>query len=82
MSHSPEWDFFLSKFKLIAISHCACIARSHSLCAVSFAHTHFRQDLKEIDVPTLIIHGDDDKRVPIETGSDRTAGMIRNSIYK
>ncbi len=33
-------------------------------------------------VPTLIIHGDDDKTVPIESSSERTAKMIPNAEYK
>ncbi|MBC7829475.1 MAG: alpha/beta hydrolase [Chitinophagaceae bacterium] len=58
------------------------LPRATKLCAVSFAHTDFRQDLKKIDIPTLIIHGDDDKTVPIEVSSDLTAGIIANSVYK
>lgn len=56
-------------------------ARSTKQCALSFANTDFREDLKKIDVPTLIIHGDEDKTVPIAQSSDRTALMIPNSQY-
>jgi pimeloyl-ACP methyl ester carboxylesterase len=56
-------------------------ARSTKQCALSFANTDFREDLKKINVPTLIIHGDDDKTVPIEASSDRTAQMIADSEY-
>jgi non-heme chloroperoxidase len=51
-------------------------------CANSFSSTDFRDDLKKIKVPTLIIHGTDDKTVPIEASSDRTAKMITGAIYK
>lgn len=50
-------------------------------CVDSFSMTDFREDIKKIDVPTLIIHGDADKIVPIKAGSDRTARMIAGSHY-
>jgi len=34
-------------------------------CIKAFSETDFTEDLKKIDVPTLIIHGDDDQVVPI-----------------
>ncbi len=49
--------------------------------AVSFSSTDFRQDLPRINVPTLIIHGTDDKIVPIEVSSDRTAEMMPDATY-
>ena len=45
-------------------------------CAKSFSATDFRNDIKKIKVPTLIIHGDSDKVVPFENSSERTANMI------
>lgn len=56
-------------------------ARSTEQCALSFAQTDFREDVKKINVPTLIIHGDADKTVPIGASSDRTAKMIAASEY-
>jgi len=56
-------------------------ARSTQQCAVSFAETDFRNDIKAIDVPVLVIHGDADKTVPIEASSERTAKMIRDCRY-
>jgi len=50
-------------------------------CAESFAQTDFRGDLKNIDVPVLVIHGDADKTVPIEASGERTAKMIPNCDY-
>jgi non-heme chloroperoxidase len=50
-------------------------------CAVAFAQTDFRADLPQMNVPTLIIHGDADKTVPIEVSSDRSAQMIPNCQY-
>jgi non-heme chloroperoxidase len=56
-------------------------ARSTQQCAISFSQTDFRDDIVNIDVPVLIIHGDDDKTVPIEASSQRTAAMLPQSIY-
>lgn len=51
-------------------------------CAISFANTDFRNDVADINVPTLIIHGDDDKIVPLEASSNRTAKMIKGAHFK
>jgi non-heme chloroperoxidase len=56
-------------------------ARSTQQCAISFSQTDFRDDIVNINVPVLIIHGDDDKTVPIEASSQRTAAMLPQSIY-
>jgi pimeloyl-ACP methyl ester carboxylesterase len=61
-----------------------CLMSSHKAtvdCVRSFSQTDFRNDLKMINVPTLIIHGDDDKTVPIEASGDRTAQMLPNAKY-
>ncbi len=50
-------------------------------CMKSFAFTDFRQDAANINVPTLIIHGDADKTVPIETSGQRAAELIKNNQF-
>jgi pimeloyl-ACP methyl ester carboxylesterase len=50
-------------------------------CVKAFSETDFREDIKMIDVPTLIIHGDDDKTVPIEASGNRTSMMLPNAKY-
>ncbi|AUD02521.1 alpha/beta fold hydrolase [Spirosoma pollinicola] len=50
-------------------------------CAKSFAQTDFRDDLAQIQVPALIIHGDADKTVPIEASGERTANALPNASY-
>lgn len=50
--------------------------------AVSFSATDFRDDVPKINVPTLVIHGTEDKTVPIEASSDRTIGMLPQGTYK
>lgn len=57
-------------------------ARAQQECATAFASTDFRNDLSAITVPTLIIHGDKDKTVPIDASSARTAKLIAGAKYK
>ncbi|MGO4763211.1 alpha/beta hydrolase [Cupriavidus sp. 2KB_3] len=45
----------------------------------AFSETDFTEDLKKIDVPTLIIHGDDDQIVPIDTAGRASAKLVKNS---
>ncbi|THH39864.1 alpha/beta fold hydrolase [Neolewinella litorea] len=47
----------------------------------AFGKTDFRNDLKKFTVPTLIIHGEEDKIVPVEVGGDATHEMLPNAIY-
>ncbi len=47
----------------------------------AFAKTDFRNDLKKVTVPTLIIHGEDDKIVPIGVGGDATHELLPKAIY-
>jgi non-heme chloroperoxidase len=42
----------------------------------AFSATDMRDDLKKFDVPTLVIHGDDDQVVPFEVGGKASAAMI------
>ena len=55
--------------------------RATKQCAIAFAQTDFRQDMQAINVPTLVIHGDADKTVPIDASGARTAKMIPGSQY-
>lgn len=51
----------------------------------AFSETDFRDDLKKFDVPTLIVHGDDDQIVPIEVSAIPAHEMIKGSqliVYK
>jgi len=51
-------------------------------CIKAFSETDFTDDLKKIDVPTLIIHGDDDQIVPIATTAVLAAKLVRKSVLK
>ena len=48
-------------------------------CIVAFGTTDFRQDLKKLTVPTLIVHGDADRIVPLEISGQLAHGMIPGS---
>jgi len=52
--------------------------RSELECIKAFSETDFTSDLKKIDVPTLIIHGDDDQIVPIETTAKLAVKLIKD----
>ena len=45
----------------------------------AFSETDFREDLKKITVPTLIVHGSDDQIVPIEISGNLTAKIVRHA---
>ena len=54
-------------------------------CIKAFSETDFTEDLKRIDIPTLIIHGDDDQIVPIANTAMLASKLIKKSklkIYK
>ena len=50
-----------------------------SLACVPTWHEDFRQDVARIDVPTLVIHGDDDRIVPIGASGQRTAKLVKGA---
>ncbi len=56
--------------------------RATQQCALAFASTDFRSDVKAITIPTLIIHGDDDQTVPIKVSGNRTAQMMPDAQYE
>ena len=51
----------------------------------AFSATDFRGDLAKFDIPTLVIHGDDDQIVPIDTSGKASAALIKDAkliVYK
>lgn len=48
----------------------------------AFSETDFNEDLKKFDVPTLIMHGDDDQVVPVAASALRSAKIVRNAVLK
>jgi len=51
-------------------------------CIQAFSETDFTKDLEKIDVPTLILHGDDDQIVPIAASALRSAKIVRGAQLK
>ena len=51
-------------------------------CIKAFSETDFTIDLKKFDVPTLIMHGDDDQIVPIGASALLSAKIIKNAMLK
>ena len=57
------------------------LAGCHS-CVKVFSETDQTEDLKKIDVPTLIIHGDDDQIVPVANSALLTAKLVKEATLK
>ncbi|HEX8670152.1 MAG TPA: alpha/beta hydrolase [Allosphingosinicella sp.] len=51
-------------------------------CIRVFSETDFTEDLKRFDVPTLLLHGDDDQIVPIAVGAYRSVKLIPGATLK
>jgi non-heme chloroperoxidase len=54
-------------------------------CIKAFSETDFTEDLKAFDVPTLVLHGDDDQIVPIGAAAMQSSKIIKNArlvVYK
>ncbi|SDX24026.1 non-heme chloroperoxidase [Collimonas sp. OK242] len=48
-------------------------------CIKQFSETDFTEDLKKMDMPTLIVHGSDDQIVPIDTSGKASAKIVKNA---
>lgn len=51
-------------------------------CIRAFSETDFTEDLRKFDVPTLILHGDDDQIVPIQAAGIASAKLVRGARLK
>ncbi|MGY6025409.1 alpha/beta fold hydrolase [Streptomyces spinosirectus] len=51
-------------------------------CVKAFSETDTTEDLKKVDVPTLIVHGDDDQIVPIVAAGDKSSKIVKGAQYK
>ncbi|SAL67174.1 chloroperoxidase [Caballeronia udeis] len=54
----------------------------HYACIREFSEVDYTEDLKKFDVPTLILHGDDDQIVPIDAAGRHSAKIVRNATLK
>jgi non-heme chloroperoxidase len=57
-------------------------AKAHYDCIKVFSETDFTEDLKMIEVPTLILHGDDDQIVPFADSGPLSAKLVKHSTFK
>jgi non-heme chloroperoxidase len=56
--------------------------KAHYDCVKAFSETDFTEDLKKNDVPTLILHGDDDQIVPYADAALLSAKLVKNATLK
>jgi pimeloyl-ACP methyl ester carboxylesterase len=77
--HKPVSAPLLEYYRSLAA---VALPRATTQCVLAFANTDFRSDIENINVPTLVIHGNSDDIVPIEASSDRTVRMIPGVAYK
>lgn len=57
-------------------------AQAHCEGIKAFSETDFTDDLRAIDVPTLIMHGDDDQIVPIANSAEMAITLVKNARLK
>ena len=57
-------------------------AKAHYDCIKAFSETDFTEDLKAIEVPVLVMHGDDDQIVPIENSAHLAVKLLKNGTLK
>jgi non-heme chloroperoxidase len=55
--------------------------KAHYDCIKAFSETDFTEDLKKIDIPVLVMHGDDDQ-IPIVAAGPLSAKLLKNAFLK
>ncbi|NDK40275.1 alpha/beta hydrolase [Pseudoxanthomonas gei] len=56
--------------------------KAHYDCIKAFSETDFSEDLRQIEVPTLVMHGDDDQIVPYADSAPLSVKLLRNGTLK
>ena len=51
-------------------------------CVKAFSETDFTNDLREIDIPVLLLHGDDDQIVPIDDAAKKSVKLLKKATLK
>jgi non-heme chloroperoxidase len=51
-------------------------------CVKALSETDFTEDLKKLDIPVLVMHGDDDQIVPIAAGGQASAKILKNATLR
>jgi non-heme chloroperoxidase len=57
-------------------------AKAHYDCIKAFSETDFTEDLQAMDVPTLVMHGDDDQIVPYEDSAPLSVKLLKHGTLK
>jgi non-heme chloroperoxidase len=57
-------------------------AKAQYDCIKAFSETDFTEDLKIIDVPTLVMHGSDDQIVPVADSAPLSAKLLKKGVLK
>ncbi|EEW56947.1 Non-heme chloroperoxidase [Ruegeria sp. TrichCH4B] len=57
-------------------------AKAHYDGIVAFSQTDFREDLKNISIPMMVMHGEDDQVVPFEISGKKSAELLQNCVLK
>jgi non-heme chloroperoxidase len=52
--------------------------KAHYDCIAAFSETDFTEDLKSVDIPVLVMHGEDDQIVPIEITAKLAVKLLKN----
>jgi peroxiredoxin len=61
---------------------CSASRKATLDCVDAFGKTDFRADCKKFNVPTLVIHGDDDAIVPMEVSGEKAAKLIEGAKFE
>ncbi|MDR7232749.1 pimeloyl-ACP methyl ester carboxylesterase [Caulobacter sp. BE264] len=57
-------------------------AKAHDDCIKAFSETDFTDDLKAVDIPVLIMHGEDDQIVPIADSAHLAIKLVKKGVLK
>jgi non-heme chloroperoxidase len=57
-------------------------AKAHYDCIKAFSETDFTEDLKALDIPVLVMHGEDDQIVPIADSAHKAIKLLKNGTLK
>lgn len=57
-------------------------ASAHYQCIAVFSETDQTEDLKAIDVPVIVMHGDDDQVVPVANSAEKAVKLLKNGTLK
>lgn len=57
-------------------------AKAHYDGIKAFSETDFTEDLKRVEVPALVMHGDDDQIVPIDSSARLAVKLLKNGTLK